>query len=393
MSSAADRAVDDYNKATVAYLLRRFGWRLSYSIPQSYEVWSNETVPEQEILLPINPAKGDYAQLLRRAFKMLIYEHGAEVEHTSRLLMFQQRSDLESTKWTKETPVDAGMIAWEEGERLFAAARLSLVAAAKATKESRRYFGNTAAYVARRFLESTFMGQTEVGSFVVTAYTPSDRYFYFSKAIEDAAPGKLFETRNRCRTGAEILDKFDEITAATRSALDEYQSRPRVEIFDDLVQTGMSYEMSSALSSLCMNGDGAVTIIRKPTHSGREVRYEYRFDAVESPILRKVADRFAETREPEQVNLTGEVTLLAHESATERRLIRLHVYNRPDIRIVRVELSEEQYELALEAHRQDKPLKLSGTVHRVGRYQWLTDPVNVELFPEGSNDDPLSEPH
>ncbi|MEU2254444.1 hypothetical protein ABZ540_14905 [Nocardia xishanensis] len=388
MSISDERLAGEYSQASVTFLLRKFGWHPSYSIPHSYEIWSNEMIPTQEVLLPTNPAKGDYAQLLRRAFRTLIYEHGAEVERTSRLLMFQQRADLESTKWTKQTPVDAGMIAWNEGERLLAAARLSLVAAAKATKESRRYFGNTAAYIARRFLDSTFMGQTEVGSYVVTAYTPADRYFYFSKSIEEAAPGKLFETPNRCRSGADIIDKFEEVAAAARSALDEFRTTPRVEIFDDLVPTGMSYEMSSALATLCSDGDGAVTIARKRTESGREVTREYSFEAAESPILQKVAQRFSEAREPEQVNLTGEVTLLAHMSTTEQRLVRLHVSNRPDIRIVRVELSEAQYELALDAHREDRPIRISGTIRKVGRYQWLSDPSDVTLLPGFDNDNP-----
>ena len=64
----------------VISLLRKFEWTITSELPDRYQVWRNKLMPTQEILLPIDPEKGDYKQLLRRAFRTLVYEHGAEIE-------------------------------------------------------------------------------------------------------------------------------------------------------------------------------------------------------------------------------------------------------------------------------------------------------------------------
>ena len=100
--------------------------------------------------------------------------YGTLAQQVTTTLEMRSRGSLDSTRWKKETALDAGVIAWDQGEALFLAARSQLVASAKSTREPRRYHGNTSAYVAKRFLESSFMGQTDIGSFIVTAYTPAD---------------------------------------------------------------------------------------------------------------------------------------------------------------------------------------------------------------------------
>jgi hypothetical protein len=207
----------------------------------------------------------------------------------------------------KESALESGMISWDIGEELYSAARSSLAAAAKATREPRRYFGNSAAYIAKRFLADAFMGQTEIGSFIVTACTPSTQRFFYSKPSEESAKSRMINPESR--SGAEIIDKLDQIVTGVRGKLDEYKRTPNTEAFDEIVEDGFSYEMASALSVLARGGDGGIKITRTRA-SGFVNEKEIDFDAVESSVLEKVAVRFAATREPEQANLVGEVTLL-----------------------------------------------------------------------------------
>jgi hypothetical protein len=228
------------------------------------------------------------------------------------------------------------------------------------------------------------MGQTEIGSFIVTAYTPQNQRFFYSKSSEESANSKMMNPESR--SGAEIIDKLDQIVTAVRGKLDEYKRTPNTEVFDEIVEDGFSYEMANALSGLAHGGDGGIKITR--TRSSDSIsEKEIAFDAVEAPVLEKVATRFAATREPELANLIGEVTLLDHVSAIGDRTIRLHVSNHPGVRTVRVRLTPEQYDDAIEAHRAEKRLKVTGTVEREGRYNWVYNPTAVSTVDDFDDND------
>ncbi len=389
MSIFADVKSGSLDPEIITALLRKFNWAPAETVPNLYQIWRNELLYNDEILLPTNPSKGDYEHLLARAYRALVSEHGADVVRISKILSLQSSSMLDATKWAKDSPYDAGLISWDQGESLFMAARSTLVAAAKATKEPRRYYGNAATHIAKSFLEKSYMGQTEMGSFVVTAYTPSDGIFYMSKTAENTAASKLMNFNTR--SGGDIINTFDVILAGVRAKLDEFKKTPREEIFDDLLEFGFSYEMSSALASLTNSGDSAISISRSDVSSTQRAPEEYVFDAVESPILTRVALRFAAAPDPEVMTLVGEVTFLEHWSTLETRTVRLHVSNRPGIRVVRVRLDPEQYQIAIDAHRNDIPLRVVGTIEKDGRLFWMYDPSRVSIATGLSNDDQIVE--
>lgn len=372
----------DIDPDVLAELLVQFDWRpLSISTEQPYQVWRNDFV-EQDVLVPTDPSRPDFEDLLWRAYRVLADDHGPQFERSARYLTFQKRSSLSATRWIKESSLDDGLIAWELGERTFEVARRCLSAAAKAAKEPRRYYGGAADYISKRFLEETFMGQTEIGSFIVTAYTPSDRQFFFSKSAEQSASSKMLSVESR--SGEEIVERLETVVAGVRSALDDYRQNPNDEIFDELIPVGLSYEMSDALATLSTNGDGAVRFSR---HTQRHSTREYVIKSVESPVLARVANRLAVTREPQTVNLLGEVTLLDHVSTEEAHIVRLHVSNNPMVRTVRVRLSPDDYKKAIDAHKNDIPLRVSGLVEKEGRYNWIYAPTSVTTAPDATNDD------
>ncbi|SBS78263.1 conserved hypothetical protein [uncultured Mycobacterium sp.] len=378
-------AASDLDPRSISQILESLGWAaIAESQGLPYQRWTNRVSSEQ-LLVPTDTTKADYDALLARVYRTLADEHGRAFEEVRRLTMLQARAHLDAIRWIKDTPLESGIIAWDVGEEMFQVARSSLAAAAKATRETRRYFGNSSAYIAKRFLADTLMGQTEVGSFIVTAYTPSDRRFFFSKSSEETAPSKMIDPESK--TGADIIDKLDEIVTAVRGKLDEFKHTPNAEAFDEIVPVGFSYEMANALSLLARGGDGGIRIARTGAGTSRPVDREIAFDAVEAPVLDKVAVRFAATREPEVANLVGEVTLLDHISSSGDRTIRLHVSNHPGVRTVRVRLSADQYDDAIEAHRDEKSLKVTGTIEREGRYNWVYSPSAVSIVDVSDDDD------
>lgn len=380
----------EQDPALILNLLRRFEWVLtSGSNEDPYEVWRNDLVSPREILLPTDPAKADYQQLLRRAYRTLAYEHGAEIERVANGLALQRRSLLDVTRWSKETSLATGMIQWDGGQELHVVARTSLAVAAKASHKPRRYYGNSSAYISKKFIDATLMGQTEPGSYVVTAYTPSGDRFFVSRSNEEASASKLVDVESK--SGAEIIDKLDDIVRSVRGKLDEYRTDPRTAIFDEIASTGFSYEMANALASLSGDGDGVIRITRTRARAGNEITNDYEFTSTESPVLERVSESLRQAIEPEAVTLVGEVTLLEHVSNLDTHTVRLHVANQPRLRTVRMNLTSDQYQAALEAHRSDSPLQVRGTVERQGTYNWLRDPEQVRMLGQFSNDDEVPE--
>jgi len=383
-------SLNDLDAGYLPQVLESLGWTAEAAPSgRSYRLWFNRSNGGEQLLVPTDPSKSDYTDLLARVDRTLRADYGRAFEETLRLTLLQVRTHLDATRWVKETPLDSGMIAWDIGEEVFQVARSSLAAAAKATRETRRYFGNSSSYIAKQFLADTLMGQTEVGSFIVTAYTPSNRRFFYSKSSEATAESKLIDPESR--TGADIIDKLEEIVTAVRGKLDEYKHTPNSEVFDEIVPVGFSYEMAQALSLLARGGDGGVKISRTRAGAVQTTEKEIAFDAVEAPILEKVATRFAATREPELARLVGEVTQLDHVSTVGDRTIRLHVSNHPGVRTVRVRMSAEQYDDAIEAHKSEKRLRVTGTVEREGRYNWLYNPSSVSIVDTPDDDDEVPE--
>ncbi|WP_454561006.1 hypothetical protein [Mycobacterium haemophilum] len=379
-------SLSDLNPGFLPQLLESLGWTTEAEPSgRSYRLWVNRSQRDEKLLVPTDPSKSDYIDLLARVDRTLREDYSQAFEETLKLTLLQVRTHLDATRWVKETPLDSGMIAWDIGEEVFQVARSSLAAAAKATRESRRYFGNSSSYIAKRFLADTLMGQTEVGSFIVTAYTPSNRRFFYSKTSEAMAESKLVDPESR--TGADIIDKLEEIVTAVRGKLDEYKHTPNPDAFDEIVPQGFSFEMAHALSLLARGGDGGVKISRTREGAVRTTEKEISFDAVEAPVLERVAIRFAATREPEVARLVGEVTQLDHVSTIGDRTIRLHVSNHPGVRTVRVRMSAEQYDDAIEAHKSEKNLRVTGTVQREGRYNWVYNPSSVSIVDAPDDDD------
>lgn len=364
----------------VTALLRHFEWRPTGRMPGVYEIWSEPGEREDEILVPLDSEKSDYRALMNRALDALMRHYGSTARELVTTLRMQATALLYATRWKKDSPVEAGMIGWEQGEELYSAARAQLIAAAKSTRQPRRYHGQASSHIGRSFLESTLMGQTDIGSFIITAYTPSERQFFTSASETGHAeiPKGLWHPQGAI-SGAQILNTFETALRTTRSILDEYRGAPRAESFLEGVSDGLSYEFTKALSQIVTGGNATIEIVRHDPIRLSRPRTVVEFQSVEAPVLQAAANMFTQDEESRRVTLVGEVTLLSRTHAEDARVIRLEVHGGADINKARVRLNAEQYEQAMDAHRSEAALKVSGRLEREGRYYWLYDASGLEI--------------
>lgn len=368
---------------TLKATLRRFGWSPVGGQPNVYEVWSvgakdgNETEGpgvEDEVIVPLDSERGDFRSLLVKAERKVSGLYAGDAKRVLDTLKVSKAVGLEATRWSKETAFDAGLIPWQQGEALFSSARAQLAAAAKASREQRPYFGKSGSYLARRFIDSTYMGQTDIGSFVITAFTPADTVFYVTKRAEQEARNSQLPA-GEVVTGREIIDRFVEALTAVREGLETYRQKQNVAVFQELVPSGVSHELLKALSQFTSNGNSEIEVGAGTSAESRVVK----FQANEAPVLAAAATGLAGATRPIEVTVIGEVTLLRRERDSDRRVIRLEVVDGPGIRMARARLSLTDYATAVEAHRVGAWLSVTGRLERRGNVFWIESPRDVEV--------------
>ncbi len=364
----------------ITAVLRHFDWSPVSKAPGLYEIWApdaDDAPEEEQVLLPLDPHRGDYAYLLERAQRLVLAHYGRAARDLLSTIKMSTEALLSTTQWSKETALPAGVISWEEGEGLYGSARAQLIASAKSTKEKKRYHGNASAFLAKQFIDSTLMGQTDVGSFIITAYTPTRQRFHVSKHSEDVAWIKPREVETV--SGAEILNTFERALKAVRSILDESKLAPRAEAFLDAVEEGVSFEFTRALGNFVSGGESSVQITRQVSSPDEPSVVEVAFRPTEASLISRAANLFSQDPEPQEVTLVGEVTFLSREISGHDQLIRLNVESGADIRKARIRLSPDQYEMAMDAHRREASLRVSGLLEKEGNLYWLDNPRDVAV--------------
>lgn len=373
-----DRATGNVTHERLAVLLVNLGWESYAGKPDLYSRWRRQG-DSGHILLPLNPEMADYRELLREAVAKLAI---SKTPHVDRLILRLSAgmSLRDEVRFRKEVSTSAGTVSWPLGEELILSARKALIAAAKSRKSRRAYFGNRNAKFAQSYLSSVLMGQTDIGSYVVTALPPVDQIF-----PEKEAPSDQAAIHNIAGyTGRDITKSMVTALESTREALDHYRNTGSLAAFEAGVKHGISYELTQAVGGLVNETEGADITVEWDAFSaegeaGSLIKLE--FDGGERSALISASNRLAATAEPELVRVTGTVTLLQRPKPGDPGIIRLHVLSGSHANKLRVRLPEELYELALDAHRDDLAIAVTGRQEREGAYYWLYDPSDIDLVP------------
>lgn len=357
-------------------MLEHFRWFRAEGAPGRFDVWREAEGPG-EIVVPLDEERPDFARLLARAEQEIVLRFGSEAKHAQELWRLKEAVELDESHWQKETTLDAGLIRWNDGELLYASARSMLTASAKSTREARMYHGNASAFIAKQFIDECYMGQTAIGSYIITAHTQANKRFYLTKRSEEVAAQR--PPLAEAVSGREILNTFERSLDVARQCLDEYRSRPVTDMFVEAVDEGLSYEFVKALGDVTRDSASGIQVLRFSSGRTRPLKREFEFVPAEASVLDRVATRFAQAPQSEQVTLTGEVVLLSHASATDVRVIRLVVESGSAAKKARVRLTADQYRVALQAHASDSMLQVSGRLEREGNFYWLYDAADVSV--------------
>jgi hypothetical protein len=280
----------------------------------------------------------------------------------------------------KESSAPSGLIAWDQGEQLIRSARRTLLAGAKSFIAPVRHFSNKFGQFANRYLDNVLMGQTEPGSYIVTAYAPVSTLVSLKGGYANAPD---LEYSNVAQT-REISLAVVRAIEATVEALDHYRQHGSLAGFDNGVPRGISYEMTSALAGIASNSDGADISISwnkdDPIESGA-ITTSFELMGSDAVVLEKAANSLVQDESTLRITIIGRVHLLSRKEAGGPGVFGIESLTSDGPRKARVRLaSSEDYHEAVRAHDEELALRVSGDWEQSGTLSWLYNAHIVELL-------------
>jgi hypothetical protein len=400
-------APDQVDPDRLALLLTRNGWIHRGGRPGLYSRWVFQDDPDlsHRLIVPLDRQRADYEDLVREVLAELATmasEYGPQVAHVLNSLIQAPGDEI---KFRKLTATVRGAVPWPTGEELVISSKNALLAAAKSRVIKLPYYGNRGGRFAHRYLDAVLMGQTEIGSYVVVAYTPVEEVFYESET--QIAPALM---NIGGHSGREITSSLVTALEATQEAVEHFQSSASLAGFDDAVQHGVSKEFAEAIKGMIEGAEGAEVAVQwsdeqppldliTPDAPDLEDK-QFEFSAGIYPVLERAITKLSSMTPPERVRVTGWVTVVERPKRGAPGIVRLKVLAGSEARTLRVRLTEQQFDVALEAIRAERVLSVSGRQEREGRTYWLydahdlvaieTEPIMMSLsvYREASPDEP-----
>ncbi|SIS12940.1 hypothetical protein [Microbacterium sp. RURRCA19A] len=350
--------------------LKRLGWQSTGTFRDRIEYWEPATRelrgPIQEVVLPLRDDLSDSALLVHRALLALHSEYGQEFDQVVQMVEAMVSRQLDEVLSRRETGNKSGVIAWKDGDSMVEGTRGLLVAAAKATSHSRRRFLNNDTAIAEAFLDKCLMGQTQIGSYVVTALTPAHGKFSTS------APEAKEAAKAPAYAGRTITSTLQTALGAVVESVHEVRHGGSVEAFDTHVTDGVSLELLKALAKIVGDAEASVAVhynnddvLDVPELDQHGASFE--FVPPDAIVLADAVRHFESAPEPKLVAISGEVVQLHRVSSKPDRTIQLSARVNGVPRVVQVSLTPEQYELALEAHAREVQLSVTGEMEQRAR--------------------------
>jgi hypothetical protein len=357
----------------LAYL-RSSGWTLLGYFADSATVWNRDG---HQVLLPQDGSLADFARRMAEILDTL-----AEVEQRSQLEIVRDLATATSdvVRLRVVSPVsEDGSVGLEEGVALVESAKDLILSAARAAVSPRAFFRSRLPGLADDYMRSVRLGQTELGSYVVTVVCP------VSPELRPAVPASLQNVdepydRRVTRTLAGALQRS--VTAAREAAL-----KQDMEPFTSAVREGVSANLCAALVKIgegMEEGHIEVSFAWARSRTKPQVVSSRIVVAHESiPVMREAARVLRATYSDDDFELNGPVVRLESPNAAGGGNV--VVFAEVDtMRKVLFHLEGPNYEEAVRAHQEGLEISCRGKLEKQGRYFTLRDVRDFAVQVEGT---------
>jgi len=361
----------------VAAYLRSTGWRQVDRLGDRGVVWTFTASNGDgfEILLPLNRDLADF--LPRMADALSVLERA------------ERRSQLEIVRDLIAAPADViriraqqpesrdGTIPLDDGVELVQRAREMLLAAACAAVQPKAFFPPRKPVEAVAYMEKVRLGQTERGSYVVT--------------LLSRVPPSLEPTKSG-QTHLDVEDPFERRVTQTlaralmaiRKASQDSATTGDFASFQNAIQAGVSANLCDALAAMA-GGSATAEDLEvnftwsrlRPLETNEPRRILLSADAI--PTIEEAGRIFRETSPRQDFELLGFVIGLQRTDPKQPGRVTVSGFVDETARRVTLELAGKDYELAITAHRDRRPIRCLGELVKIGHQFELQNPHHLEF--------------
>jgi hypothetical protein len=325
----------------------------------------------RSVVIPLDPESVDFVELGLEAIAKASDVADSLGRSSNFLNALASTHQVDVVRFARDVPSRDGSIRWDEGERLFASARGSLTVAAKTAFERQAAFGRELKGVGQRFMESVRMGQTEVGSFVVTAFSPVDAIIIKTVSRKSSPQMPAVE---ESVTGRDVTSTLNEALGATLEIVSDKRLQATASAFESAVKFGVSRELLTSLAD-GVGKSGAVQVqLSGPKRGQAALVGVHVFEASQTESIRMGARRLAQAFPRQTVELVGRVEVLSRPKPGEFGIVRLEVVEGSAAKSVKIRLTEAQFEIAASSIAKERFVRVQGTQEREGDTFWMYNP-------------------
>jgi hypothetical protein len=357
------------------YLLAR-GWDARRRTSR-FSVWAppRGASRRQQLFLPLSREPHDYEARLREFVWNLADMEG---EDRDVLITNLHYATADLVRIRLGSPrVGPGELPIGDGAELFAGARELMLASACAAIQIRPNFAGRLPQRALDYIDEVRLGQTEPGSYVVTVISDVAAPAQHALLPDDAAHLDIpFERQVTTQLVAALGAARD----AAHSVLHESRGYG---VFDDAVEAGVSANLCDAIATMGTRNAAADLLVKVSWASSRppttHAAPTVAFGAAAIPVMQDAVTHLRQLGPFENELVEGFVSRLIRGTEDEIGTIVIEGEARSAKRNVHVELPDDQYDMAVEAHRNRKPVRIRGTLYKRGRSWVLSDPGQLAL--------------
>ncbi len=324
---------------------------------------------EAEVILPFSYVK-DYRQRLRDAlFAIASFEGRGVLDVLNDIKRFF--SNVITVRVIHDDTAD-GTIPINDGVLLIAKAKDLLLAAAQSMYSKRKHFIGPTPKEAKSYLDTLLLGQTEIGSYVVNVIAPIQDSLVVDQATAANVPLAQAITL-KLVTGLEALKKASVV----------YEELGDLKAFDVAILSGASANMCDALlgfSGEKHNRTFEITVAAAPGPLFEGEPKTFQFDAKHVELLEKATGYYKDDYVLHQRTLVGYIRKLSRPKHETSGTVTLQAQVGDVERSVQVELSGDDYHMAVLAHDNSELVKVDGDVHIKSKRSRLLNPANFGVI-------------
>ena len=346
--------------AALSAYVRTEGWSLQERYRVHSDIYVGEARPE--IIVPRTEHLGDYASVVATLIEIFAQVSGQDELMVYRSLVIADRDVVR----VRAAESDDGSVTLDQGADLIGGARDMLLSAACSLQDPRPVYRAGANREAADLLKRVRLGQTEQGSFVVTLLMP---------VVSPPMPALLPDPDDRnAPIERRMTRRLVEALSAARGAV-ERTAAGEEGAFGESVASGVSANLCEAMARIIepfptLDVGVSWARTRPMKASGTVVRFGW----ADTAVLREAARSFRDRAPQPDVHLHGFVRLLKREQANVDGTIGLAADVDGQRQSVVAVLERDDYERAVQAHRDRALVVLAGDLDRIGQRWRLLNP-------------------